>query len=86
MLVYSKGEEYSIIVGHMRHASRIGRYMSAVSKFLRSNDPAHLKPFIGKTVTDENGKIYIFETNPNALYRIAASGGETFEQIYRIII
>lgn len=86
MLVFSRGEEYSIIVGHMRHASKIGRYMSAVSKFLSSNDPVHLKPFIKKSVIDENGKVYIFETNPNALYRIAASGGETFEQIYRIII
>ena len=85
MLVYSNGEEYSIIVSHMRHASKIGRYMSAVSKFLSEPDITYLKPFIDKTVTDKNGKTYVFETRPNALYRITASGGDTFEQIYRII-
>ena len=86
MLIYSKGEARSVIIGQLRHASKLGRYMAAVKRFLRSNDPEHLKPFIGKTVTDKNGSKHAFETNPNALYRIAASGSETFEQVYRIII
>lgn len=86
MLIYSKGEARSVIIGQLRHASKLGRYMAAVKRFLRSNDPEHLKPFIGKTVTDKNGNTHAFETNPNALYRIAASGSETFEQVYRIII
>lgn len=86
MLIYSKGEARSVFIGQMRHASKLGRYMAAVKRFLRSNDPAHLKPFIGKNVIDKNGNKYVFETDPNALYRISASGSETFEQVYQIII
>ena len=86
MLIYSEGEASAIIVGTFHNASKVGRYMAAVRKFLRRNNPAYLKPFIGKSVTDKNGKSYIFETNPNAIYRLSASGGESFEQVYRIII
>lgn len=86
MLVYSNNQALSIIVGTFSQASKAGRYMAAVKRFLRSNDAAHLEPFIGKTVKDKGGKIYAFETNPNALYRLAASGAESFEQVYRIII
>ena len=86
MLIYSNGEAHAIIVGTFPNASKIGRYMAGVSKFMRSNDPMHLKPFIGKSVSDMRGKSYVFETNPNALYRLSASGGESFEQVYRIII
>lgn len=86
MLVYSEGEAFAVTIGTLRYASKIGRYMSAVRRFLRSNDPAHLKPFIGKSATDTKGKSYIFETDPNAIYRLSASGGESFEQVYRIII
>ena len=60
--------------------------MAAVKRFMRSNDASHLEPFIKKFVTDSRGKKYVFETNPNTLYRLAASGGDTFEQVYRIIV
>jgi len=53
---------------------------------MRSNDAAHLKPFISKSATDIKGNKHIFETNPNTLYRLSASGTESFEQVYRIII
>jgi len=86
MLVYSEGEASSITISRFHYASKLGRYMAAVRRFLRSNDPEHLEPFIGKSIKDSHDKDYVFETSPNALYRIAASGSETFEQIYRIII
>lgn len=86
MLIYSNGEAMAITVGTFPNASKAGRYMSGVSKFTRSNDPVHLKPFVSKSVTDIHGKSYVFETNPNTLYRLSASGGESFEQVYRIII
>ena len=63
-----------------------GRYMAAIGKFLRNNNPASLKSFIGKSVTDASGEKHPFETNLNALYRLAARGTESFEQVYRIII
>lgn len=86
MLIYSDAQELSIIIGRFSYASKLGKYMAAVKRFLRSNDPSYLEPFIGKSIKDRSNKTYVFETNPNALYRIAASGSETFEQIYRIII
>ena len=86
MLIYSNGEAFAITVGTMHQASKVGRYMAGVKRFLRSNDIAHIKPFIGKAVTDQNGKKHVFETNPNTLYRISASGGDSFEQVYRIVI
>lgn len=86
MLIYSKGEAFTITVGRFSQASKVGRYMAGVKRFLRSNDPKHLSPFIKKYVTDIRGKKYVFETRPNTLYRISASGGDTFEQVYRIVL
>lgn len=86
MLIYTDGTALSITISKFHYASKLGRYMAAVKRFLRSNNPEHLKPFISQSVKDRRDNTYIFETDPNALYRIAASGSETFEQIYRIII
>lgn len=86
MLIYSRGEAFSLILDKVRHSSKAGRYMSAVSKFLRTNDAAHLNSFVRKSVTDSGGKTYIFETNPNTLYRLSARGGESFENVYRLIV
>jgi hypothetical protein len=85
MLIYSRGEAYPIVLDTQREASKAGRYMAAVRKFLRTNDPSALKPFIGKTITDDSGTKHPFETSPNALYRLTSSGGDSFEQVYSII-
>lgn len=86
MLIYSNGEARAITLGTLQQASKVGRYMAAVSKFMRNNDPASLSPFIGKFAIDNRGKRHTFETDPNTLYRLAASGGESFEQVYRIVV
>jgi hypothetical protein len=86
MLTYSQGEAVVIILAKLSQASKVGSYMAAVRSFLRSNDAARLEPYIKKSVTDSRGKKYVFETNPNTLYRLAAGGGDTFEQVYRIIL
>ncbi len=85
MLIYSHGEAFSVTLDKFSHASKTGRYMSAVNKFLRTNDAAHLNQFLKKSVTDSSGKKYVFETDPNALYRLSASGGESFQDVYRIV-
>ncbi len=84
MLLFSDGQARKVLVGP-EGASAVGRYMSAVGRFLESNDPVHLKPFVGGSIADVHGAIHPFETRPNALYRLDASGGETFEQVYRIV-
>ena len=86
MLIYTDGEARSITVSKFSYASKLGHYSANVKRFLRTNDAEYLTPFIGQSVMDSRKNSYIFETNPNALYRIAASGSKTFEQIYRIVI
>lgn len=85
MPTFSGGRQLAITV-RSRAASLIGRYMSAVGQFLKTNDPKYLVEFKGRSVMDVRGKIYEFETDPNVLYRLSSAGGEPFEEIYRIII
>ncbi len=86
VLIYSAGREVPITVGDFETASLVGRYMAQVRWFLESNNRAHLKPFVGKSVKDITGKSYLLETNPNALYRLAHATATSFEQIYRIVV
>ena len=83
--IYSGGKQHTIIVGQFDQASLVGKYMAAVRQFLITNDRAYLKPFIGKSVTDIDGKTYRLETGPNKIYRLSHSGAGGFEQIYRFV-
>lgn len=85
VLIYSGGREVTIEVDE-KMASRVGEYMAGVRWFVSTNKRAHLKPFAHKFVTDTNGKNYPFEVRPNVLHRLANSFGETFEQVYRVVI
>lgn len=85
MLLYSQGAPMVVSVTPTE-ADIIGRYMAAVGRFLESNDPAYLAPFAGEAVTDTDGHRHPLETDPNALYRLDATGGETFEDVYRIVV
>ena len=85
MPVFTNGKIVAVTV-KSRSASLIGRYMSAVAQFLKTNDPKFLTEFTGRNVKDVSGKIHEFETNPNVLYRLSSAGNEPFEDIYRIVI
>lgn len=85
MKVISGGEVYPIRLAGFEQSSLNGDYLNAVKAFLRSNDIDLLAPFIGRSVTDAKGNAHPFETNPNALHRLAASGNEVFHDIYRLI-
>jgi hypothetical protein len=86
MQLFSNGKELAVIVGDFDTASKIGRYMAAVGKFLRTNNPDGLGEFVGQSVHDISGKTYVFETRRNTLYRLASATDQSFEQIYRIVI
>jgi hypothetical protein len=86
MLVFSERQSFNLTISQKKQATIIGRHMSAVGDFLRTNNPDFLTPFIGKSIQDVSGKSYLLETDPNALYRINASGADTFEQVYRIVV
>ncbi len=85
MPLYSDGEAIDITVS-LPEAEEIGRYMASVRQFLDSNNIAFLMPFEGQYATDINGRSYPFETDPNELYRLAETGGSTFEDVYRIVV
>lgn len=83
---FSRGKVLTITVADFATAALIGRYMAGVSQFLRTNDPGHLEPFAGESVNDVSGQNHPFETRPNVLFRLDSVGGETFEQVYRIVV
>lgn len=83
--VYSGSQAHEITVRGYEPAALVGSYMAAVKEFLATNNRANLAPFVGEYVTDVNGGIYLFETNPNALYRLHASGVEPFEEVYKLV-
>lgn len=84
--IISQGKEIIITVGNFKEASLAGHYRYAVGQFLTTNNERYLKPFIGRSVTDQSGRQYPLETRPNILYRFAETGMESFEQVYRIVI
>lgn len=83
--VYSEGQAHKITIRGYEPAALIGSYMSAVGEFLRTNNAANLAPFVGEYVTDVNGRIYMFETRRNLLYRLQESGIEPFEEVYKLV-
>ena len=45
-----------------------------------------LEPFEGATVTDRAGRVYPFESNPNAMFRLRKLTRTSFEEVYRIVV
>ena len=86
MLLFSGGKEITITVANRKTASIVGFYSSQVGQFRRTNDPRWLSLFEGKTVTDINGQKYPFEVDPNKIYKLSATGMESFESVYRIVV
>jgi hypothetical protein len=84
--LFSSGKALTIVVPDKVSASLVGRFMSAIGAFLRTNNPAGLREFEGASVTDISGKAHPFETRPNVLYRLASAHDQSFEHIYRIVI
>jgi hypothetical protein len=86
VLIFTDGREKKITVGDFSEASLVGKYMSAVGWFLRTNDIRHLRPYASKSVTDIDDTQYPLETRPNTLHRLANAGVSSFEQVYRIVV
>jgi len=83
---YSDGRRVVTVVRGYDDASLAGSYWAAVGEFLDTNDTTHLAPYAGVRITDARGRVYPLETRPNVLYRLDAAGGDTFEQVYRIVL
>ncbi len=84
MSTYENGKQLWVDIRDSRTASRIGRYNSAVNKFLMTGNTDVLKPF-RKPFRDANGKLHYFDTEPEKLYKIVESQEEPeFWEIYKI--
>ena len=81
----SDARTQQVRVAGFEASSIVGRYNEAVRAFLETNDISKLQPFVGVAIRDAKGKLHLLETQPNTLYRLAASGSEGFEQIYRLV-
>jgi len=85
MPVYSDGRRAVITVHNGKTASLIGSYMRAVRLFFDTENVHLLDPYRDQSVPDIAGKRYVFETRPNVLLRLDASGVEPFELVYEIV-
>jgi len=85
MRLFSRGRSYPVTV-NAETQKEAARYLSAVGRFLDSNDRDHLKPFEGRRIKDVRGRAYEFETNPNQLYRLSAAGELAFPDVYRVVV
>jgi hypothetical protein len=65
-------------------ASKAGRYMAAVGRFLPTGDASVLRPFVGQGIRDVNGVFHPYETNENTLYRLDQIGELSVPEIYKI--
>jgi hypothetical protein len=81
--IYSRGRIVELWLS-ADEATKAGSYMSAVSRFLPTGDASVLRPFIGQGVRDVRGEFFLFETNPNALYRLDTAGELSVPEIYKI--
>lgn len=82
--IYENGKQEYVEVRDSRIASKIGKYNSAVNKFLRTGNVNVLKEF-KKPFKDAQGKLHHFETYPDKLYEIAEQQEEPeFYEIYKI--
>jgi hypothetical protein len=66
-----------VTVRGSRQASQLGKYMSAVGKYLRTGDVEGLAQFKNQSI---GGQALI--TEPNALSVLAEAGALTLEEIY----
>ncbi|WP_417494472.1 hypothetical protein [Maricaulis sp.] len=83
--VQTDGRVQEIFVNGFKPASRAGQAWDRQGRFTRNNDTTLLAELRGQGLTDIHGRFYPFETNPNALHRIAAVEEVAFHEIYQIV-
>lgn len=86
ILLFSRLGAFIVLPRNRYQASKGARFMSAAGRALRSNEPTEVEAFEGRSLTDTHGRKWFFETNLDVLYRLASTGSEPFEAIYRIVI
>ncbi|MDE2166560.1 MAG: hypothetical protein KGJ66_09520 [Alphaproteobacteria bacterium] len=83
MLTFSNGQRHLAVLSR-RMARKNGRYLNAVRRLLRTNDPSALEEFAGQSIRDVQGREFSLETRVNALYRVN-SVPEPIAEVYQVI-
>lgn len=83
--IISQGALKRIFVQGYPPTAKAGRAFGLQGRFLVDQDEALLAPLIRDGLTDIKGVFHPFETNPNALYRLAQAEEPYFPEIYQII-
>jgi hypothetical protein len=85
MVFYDRDQGYiSIITRNSRDRSKIGKYLSAVSKALKTGNDSELRKFRNMVIIDADGQPHHFETDLGALYEIEEAQEEPeFFEIYQ---
>lgn len=83
--VQSHGRIQAIFVDGFNPASKAGQAWDLQGRFTQTNDIELLNKLRGQGVTDTRGRFHPFETDPNALHRIAATDETAFHEIYQIV-
>ncbi len=68
-----------VTVRGSKQASQLGRYMSAVSKYLRTGDVDGLVEFEGQSIAG-----HVLITDPDLLSSLAQAGALTLDEIYAV--
>ncbi len=85
MAMNENGQEIFVEVKDSRHASKIGKYQSAVREFLLTDNTQPLAEFKGKWIKDGIGNFRFFETDPDVLRAIGERREEPeFFEIYEV--
>jgi hypothetical protein len=79
MLVPTNLGNSPVTVRGSKQASQLGRYMSAVSKYLRTGDVDGLAEFEGKSIAG-----HVLITDADLLSSLAQAGALTLDEIYAV--
>jgi hypothetical protein len=82
VVLATRGKLHDVTVTHDA-ASDFGRHWVAINRFLESNDPSHLEPFVGVGLRDTRKRFWPFETRPNVLRKLDSAGELSFVELYR---
>lgn len=77
MLIPTTLGNVSATVRGSKQASQLGRYMSAVGKYLRAGDVDGLAEFQGRSIAG-----HVLITDPDILSSLAEAGALTLDEIY----
>jgi len=65
-----------------RQASLLGKYWTAVERYLQTGDASALREFRGRYIVDASGKRVSLLTNPREIDRLGSAGVLSFESLY----